>query len=388
MPKKSKEEIIELIKNNKITGISIDTCVIHNTGYNFNSELLQALKQFSALNITIIFSEIIINEIISHIDKKTQNNITDLTKSLKDFQKNIQTSNRLKEAIDQVKNLVEQDFTNIHYNSTQILNHYLENINAQTLPADEHNILRQLHDYYFNIQAPFENNERKRKEFPDAIALLSLEQWIKQKDGYLLVVSKDTGWENFATNSEVIICMEKLDECLGLFHNDNKEIISSLKITPKIIDQEYVVQIINEINHSTNDMIDLRIKIEVILRDIIEKTTFDINAQARYHHEIYIRDYNLNDWIIQTNNFNIISSNTNSLAISCNIVVDVTLRATRILHPTDLTDYDIYDVDAYENINELPLNIIIHINRFDNTQHIAEPGINTKIIPVDFGNIY
>ncbi|MDI2111988.1 PIN domain-containing protein [Commensalibacter nepenthis] len=81
MPRKNKEKIIDLIKENKIIGISVDTCIFHKMGYKFDSPFLQALQQFSSVSIPVIFSEIVINEIISHTNDNTKNGLDNLQKT-------------------------------------------------------------------------------------------------------------------------------------------------------------------------------------------------------------------------------------------------------------------------------------------------------------------
>lgn len=46
---------------------------------------------------------------------------------------------------------------------------------------------------YFDLRPPFEPNEGKKAEFPDAIALLELEGYGEQKRRYVLAVSRDGG---------------------------------------------------------------------------------------------------------------------------------------------------------------------------------------------------
>jgi hypothetical protein len=54
-------------------------------------------------------------------------------------------------------------------------------------------------DMYFKLKAPFE--EKKRAEFPDAIALVSLERWAELNKLKILVVSYDSGWEEYCASS-------------------------------------------------------------------------------------------------------------------------------------------------------------------------------------------
>jgi len=75
----------------------------------------------------------------------------------------------------------------------------------------------ELFDHYFAASAPFEPSGEKKKEFPDAVALMSLEAWAKANDLRLLAISKDRGWINYAKNSTHIDVQEDLASALSTF---------------------------------------------------------------------------------------------------------------------------------------------------------------------------
>src|SRR5260370_35343081 len=64
--------------------------------------------------------------------------------------------------------------------------------------------IKQLMARYFAAAPPFEGSGKKKNEFPDAIALLSLEAWAKAKSKTILAISNDGGWASFAEDSEHI----------------------------------------------------------------------------------------------------------------------------------------------------------------------------------------
>ena len=55
---------------------------------------------------------------------------------------------------------------------------------------------------YFSPETPFE--EGKKHEFPDAIALITLEDWAKTNGKNLLAITRDKGWIAFCEKSEWI----------------------------------------------------------------------------------------------------------------------------------------------------------------------------------------
>ena len=69
-------------------------------------------------------------------------------------------------------------------------------------------------DRYFNRQAPFETEGSK--EFPDAFALLALEQWCAARQERIYVVSKDKAVLRAADESDLLIGIESLDRLFAL----------------------------------------------------------------------------------------------------------------------------------------------------------------------------
>ena len=83
------------------------------------------------------------------------------------------------------------------------LDEFYERCDAIVIPADTASS-REVLDPYFKHQPPFEAMGDKKLEFPDAYALVSLEQWAQAQGCKVLVVSKDEGWKAFCEESEYL----------------------------------------------------------------------------------------------------------------------------------------------------------------------------------------
>ena len=68
---------------------------------------------------------------------------------------------------------------------------------------------------YFSSSPPF-GVGKKKSEFPDAIALLSLERWAKSNGKHILAVSGDKDWAAFAEKSEFIDIIAELGPAMAL----------------------------------------------------------------------------------------------------------------------------------------------------------------------------
>ena len=83
---------------------------------------------------------------------------------------------------------------------------------------------------YFETKPPFEEKKDKKSEFPDAIALSSLENYAKEKGIRILIVSEDNGWEAFSNGSQHLECVKDLGAALAQFqsHNSAAQLIGEL----------------------------------------------------------------------------------------------------------------------------------------------------------------
>ena len=71
----------------------------------------------------------------------------------------------------------------------------------------------------------------KKAEFPDAIALISLEKWALEQGVSVVAVSNDVGWEKFSEKTNVIKVVQKLSDAIALFqpHNQVDKIITRIR---------------------------------------------------------------------------------------------------------------------------------------------------------------
>jgi hypothetical protein len=148
--------------------ITIDTQTVEHNSFHFDGGLLAQLKQFKDGPVRVIVSEIVIRETYRHLVEKTR--------SAKDAYASAQ-----KRAIDfgllgPIGNpKIEPDIKAI---ARARFDRFLKEIGAQIIRADDVSV-RDLIGLYFSSAPPFSTSGKKKNEFPDAIALLSLDAWAK-----------------------------------------------------------------------------------------------------------------------------------------------------------------------------------------------------------------
>ena len=86
----------------------------------------------------------------------------------------------------------------------KILSKFMDNFFIKSCIMVNPSILEDVMSKYFECSLPFELS--KRKEFPDALALLSIERWAIDNDMYIICMSNDGGWLKYCNDSERMFC--------------------------------------------------------------------------------------------------------------------------------------------------------------------------------------
>ncbi|MBN3207506.1 DUF4935 domain-containing protein [Pectobacterium brasiliense] len=225
--------------------ICIDNSSLKSLGYKFEEGLLFQLHQFKNSSIKLIQPDVIHKEIIKHLSSPIRELDKNLDKIIKDL-------NRLAGAdINRVTSIVSElrEFTNAELITRNRVGKFYEEVNGEVLKCSEHLDVNLLLDMYFDIEAPFEDNREKRKEFPDAIALLSLDSWAIKQGFKVIIVSNDNGWMNYASTSENLVCFNELSDALAEIqpHAEAQKIIKILIESDFIIDSNNLIDEISEL---------------------------------------------------------------------------------------------------------------------------------------------
>ncbi len=200
--------------------ISLDTSVFCQKGLKLESGILKTLEQFHGKPSYLVLSEIIIREVHAHLRKKANDARKQVTKAIHESSINLSIT---KENIEiATKSLVPKDDDNeIAKNRIKL---FLEKTGAEIVPATGRVELDEIIKKYFKSEPPFAESGKKKSEFPDAIALMSLESWAKENKIKILAVAKDGDWDKFAEQSDYIDVIEDLAEAISRFQPHTKAI--------------------------------------------------------------------------------------------------------------------------------------------------------------------
>lgn len=173
-------------KVGKFDALTIDTQAIRKAAFRFDDGALALLKQFNSSPISVVFSTVVIEETTAHLVEEIRRLKADLRKVARDAPRLLSHPPGL---------LDEEQIGKIHPESEakNRIDSFLRGVDAQVIPAgmaDLNDITRR----YFRTLPPFAGTGNKKHEFPDAIAIASIEAWGKANGKRVLAVSEDKGW--------------------------------------------------------------------------------------------------------------------------------------------------------------------------------------------------
>ena len=195
-------------------------------GLNLERGLLGQLQQFSSSPVRLVISEVVLQEVRKHLLELTKNSRSKLQSALKSVKSTFGVTDG---TATEIEGNVWAKRTDDEVVDARLAS-FVKATSARIAPATGADMDRLL-SLYFKSDPPFESSGDKKAEFPDAIALLSLEQWAVEHDIKLLAVSKDVGWLNFSKRSDRIDVKDNLPDALTHFqpHNAAENIIRELR---------------------------------------------------------------------------------------------------------------------------------------------------------------
>ncbi len=206
--------------------ITLDTNIFRDKGWNLEGGILGQLAQFKEGPVQFVLSEIVVREIYKYLKIEAKNAHEAIDKANRESRKNGLFSPEISEQLDSLsKTALTADNA-----AKQRLQSFADMTGMGWIPAEKAEI-KDLILRYFKPSAPFETSGNKKNEFPDAIALLSLEKFAESEQKNILAISKDTGWVNFAKSSKWIEIEEDIAEALQILQQHREEammIIASL----------------------------------------------------------------------------------------------------------------------------------------------------------------
>ncbi len=176
--------------------ITLDTNVFTKNGYKLDQGLLAQLSQFSEGSAQFVISIVVVSEIKRHMMANAEEALQALATAQR---KSRNTGVLTREATKQLEDVVTGAST-AEATAYAALSAYFAATKAEFIEAS-HGDMDDLAKRYARHLPPFEPTGAKKDEFPDAMALLSLDGWARANNKHILAISHDDGWKRFAASS-------------------------------------------------------------------------------------------------------------------------------------------------------------------------------------------
>lgn len=326
-----------------------------------------ALGQFAGTATTLIFSEVVLNEVHAHVRDDLKAKADQLRSALRQVVKAAAIELDLAQSLAGLG--VPAD---AGARSTELLDAYVAAVGALRVPVENGPTVRDLHDRYFGSLPPFSTKADKKSEFPDAIALLSLERWAVDRGGFVLAVSGDGDWSRFARQSDHVICVPQLTAALNLFNRDDAFVAARLAA--------------NMANGSTAF---LNAAIQSALEGLVE--IFDVEASAPYYYEHEDEHATIDAWKIAEPRFDVVASDDDAVTVAFPLTVDATFHANFSFQVRDGIDKDYVGIGGAQasKSEQIEIQVVVTVARDDDDPNpdVVDLETDSSSVSVDFGYV-
>ncbi|MEH2305747.1 PIN domain-containing protein [Nostoc sp.] len=207
------DQLKNIVRAGQFRAITLDTSIFDAQALRLESGLLKQLEQFRDSSIRLILSEVVKEEVLSHLIEKARDAQKEIEKSLKQAKEHLRVE---AQKIEVIKKTIfgEQKAQEIAF---ERFSQFVEATSLEIVEAQDYVIIGDLIQKYFQAKPPFSETGKKKNEFPDAIALMSLETCANKNRTKIIVVTSDNDWKNFCKSSERLLAIDDFAEALGLF---------------------------------------------------------------------------------------------------------------------------------------------------------------------------
>jgi len=369
MPTFDEAALVKGIAHGQIGGISLDTTAFDRYQCNLEVPALLGLAQFLGSKTRFILSEVVAGEIKSHVARDAAKARQELRSALREVR------HRWRKPVD--NNAIEatmglqqspQDFAEAYFNV------FTDATKPEVIAADGRVSHAEVLRRYFAPEPPFSAKDRKKSEFPDALALLSLESWAVDNKTLVLVVSRDSDWQTFAESSKHLVCIPDLDQALDYFNGEARFVVErAVGLLRK--------QAAPELNEAIGSALEL----------FLEEFDPESDAYASLEYEVENLESAVQHWeIVQEFEPKVLNADADTVVFSITVDAIVNFTGNFRYYVHDTVDRDeVYlgsDSKEVEQTVRLPLTVTIERN-IDKEPVVERIDITPVRVVIGFGCI-
>lgn len=274
MPVATDEDLKKLAREGKLRIISVDTSIFHQKNYKLEREPLASLVQFSDSYFSFVLSAVIIEEITAHIEQELKAKENQLLRALGDAISSWSVPDQNPRKI--IENLLgSREAKEV---AKELMTAFIEKTGCEIISPSVS--IEHVLGMYFGGAAPF-GTGKKKSEFPDAIALSSLEEEGRRRGIAILAVSTDEGWVEFAERSDIIYVVKSLETGLSILQRSDDGFANFL-LSESEESQEFKRQLFDLIER---DVLDWYFDVDAHSSARVESSVYGIDVEEIYFTE-------------------------------------------------------------------------------------------------------
>jgi len=210
------ENIHALIASGEITALTLDTSIFERAGLAMEAGLLAQIEQFRGSEIRLVVASVVANEVRRHLAENAEKSVSSLQNALRETGR----QQALPVAVQQLlTTAVEEVSTATRNRAQQRFDDWATRAGVTILNEAEFASIADVMHCYEAGEPPFNVSGQKKHEFPDAVALSTLEGWAGKEHTKILTVTQDNDWKRYGVQSKSLIMVDDLADALAGFQH-------------------------------------------------------------------------------------------------------------------------------------------------------------------------
>lgn len=311
----------------KYNAILLDTSIFDAYGLRLEKGLLSKLSQFRKSPVEILLPDVIRGEVKAHLAKKIKETRSSLEKAINDAGDHLFLNE--KSHLD-AKALIAGS-VDIDVLAEKRVAEFVDAVGAINFECGKNLEITELLEKYFSNAAPFSETGKKKNEFPDAITLLSVENWAENQGINVLAISQDGDWKAYCETSKRITFSDNLSDVLALYNRTSA-------VYALIENLEQALEV-----NSAQEFIDA---IEKQLELILDDFTPNQDAESAFYWEPEGCSGRFNSFTLNSEQLRLIEKSNNYIVLEMDVSITVEVDGEFSLSVHDSIDRDYVPIDS------------------------------------------
>ena len=378
MPVINTTTLQQLVAIKQIGWISLDTNIFIACGKDIKKSPVNDIQKISD-KVGFVLSWITKEEVIK---KYVEKNIDDASQLKNSY-------NRLRRILDSstCTNLDSILTLDLSCHIRNAFDSFCKNTSCQIYYPENGIDIKEIFELYFNSIPPFEDSKNKKCEFPDAAMLVCLEQFAKEYDTNILLITCDKGCVDYAMDSESIFVLEELS-------NNGKALLLSAINALTFDKYNLFIEKFKECAQAEHNFYD---NIKSCITELVTDTSnYGINLISAYYCDAEISDVVLSDINIEDSEFSIANIEEGKIKLITELNMPITVCVSYETYIKDSIDGDFIVADRSTlDIDESVLVEIECVALIDSTEtdidfELSDINVNLtkKYIDVEIDSLY